>query len=226
MGACHTPARAGGWLAAAGKSGRVVLFGGYWVHTLAYCSIDGCTKTSHARGFCPTHYRRFRLYGSPFGRKKKDKPSPMEWLLAHKDYAESECLTWPYSSKKGRGLQPQINLGSGKNAPAARVMCILKNGEPPTQKHQCAHSCGKGHLACVNPSHLRWATPRENQLDRVIHGTDNRGNKHPQRKLSEDIVREIRRRCKETHAALSREYGVGISTICHVRRGSTWGHVI
>ncbi len=28
------------------------------------CSIEGCEKTAHARGFCPMHYQRWRLHGS------------------------------------------------------------------------------------------------------------------------------------------------------------------
>jgi len=30
------------------------------------CSIEGCSNPHHARGWCTTHYTRWRLYGDPF----------------------------------------------------------------------------------------------------------------------------------------------------------------
>lgn len=31
----------------------------------ATCSVAPCDRSVHARGFCPAHYRRWRLYGHP-----------------------------------------------------------------------------------------------------------------------------------------------------------------
>lgn len=31
------------------------------------CSVDGCSKPDRARGWCPAHWRRWRLYGDPLG---------------------------------------------------------------------------------------------------------------------------------------------------------------
>lgn len=48
-------------------------------------------------------------------------------------------------------------------------MCQLVKGPPPTPAHEAAHSCGRGHDACVHPKHLSWKTRSENQQDRYIH---------------------------------------------------------
>jgi hypothetical protein len=64
-----------------------------------------------------------------------------------------------------------MQVDSGHFERATRVMCKLAHGPAPTPKHHAAHSCGKGHEACINPKHLRWATPRENAADAKLHGT-------------------------------------------------------
>jgi hypothetical protein len=72
-------------------------------------------------------------------------------------------------------------------------MCLLAHGEPPSAEHQAAHSCGKGHLGCVNPKHLRWATPSENINDQLAHGTMRTGERHAGSYISERDVIAIRR---------------------------------
>lgn len=40
------------------------------------CGADGCTGRMHAKGFCVTHYTRYRLHGTPYapdGRRKENK---------------------------------------------------------------------------------------------------------------------------------------------------------
>jgi hypothetical protein len=75
---------------------------------------------------------------------------------------------------------------------AARVVCILVYGDPPTPNHEAAHSCGNGHLGCFNPDHLRWATVAENMQDKIDHGRSCRGELHSRNKLTETDVRAIR----------------------------------
>jgi hypothetical protein len=71
-------------------------------------------------------------------------------------------------------------------------MCERKHGPAPTLDHEAAHSCGKGHEGCINPHHLDWKTPAENQADKLTHGTHRRGERCPTAKLTEKDVREIR----------------------------------
>lgn len=37
------------------------------------CSVDGCERKSQVKGFCRSHYRRWRLYGDPIGSRPKGK---------------------------------------------------------------------------------------------------------------------------------------------------------
>jgi hypothetical protein len=59
----------------------------------------------------------------------------------------------------------------GERYYAHRFMCELVHGQAPTKHHQAAHSCGNGHLGCVNPNHISWKTRSGNQLDCRQHGT-------------------------------------------------------
>lgn len=133
------------------------------------CSIPGCGKIHRARGWCPAHYYRFSMHGDPLGGAPARDGAPMRFIhevaLQH---TGEECLIWPFG-RNGDGYgSVQVD---GKMVNAHRYLCQIAHGEPPTATHQAAHSCGKGHLGCVAKNHLRWATPAENQADRLIHGT-------------------------------------------------------
>ena len=172
-------------------------------------------------GLCSKHYQRFKKHGDPT--IVKEQPSPAkDWALAHKDHTSDECLIWPFHiGKDGYGRIHYPN--GGQLTTAARFMCLLAHGKPPTPKHETAHSCGKGNEGCVNPKHLYWATPTENQADRVTHGTSNRGAQQWNAKLTEEDVLKIRA-SKKTRAELATHYGVTVSTIKDIilRRRWAW----
>jgi hypothetical protein len=96
------------------------------------------------------------------------KGAPLAWLLAHKDHQGDGCLTWPFGVKSNGYGQLFYH---GKNVGAHRLMCEIAHGAPAGNVNSAAHICGKGHLACVNPRHLQWKTPRENHADKILHGT-------------------------------------------------------
>lgn len=166
------------------------LGGSDWADNSGSCSVDGCEKHSHARGFCAAHYYHFRKRGDPSKKAPKKTSRVMEWLLSHVDHEdEEECLTWPFSTNIHGRAAMRLR---GKTSSAYREMCRLAHGEPDSDVMHAAHSCGKGHLGCINPNHLRWATPGENEADKLIHGTDNRGSRHGLSKLKEEDVINIR----------------------------------
>src|SRR5690606_12175061 len=87
------------------------------------------------------------------------------WLVAHAGWLDhARCLKWPFG-RSGHGYAGQATVDGVREA-AYRHMCRLAHGNSPSSEHQAAHSCGKGHEGCINPNHLRWATPAENQSDR------------------------------------------------------------
>ena len=158
-----------------------------------HCSIEGCEKKPfNSRGWCEMHYARWRKHGSPLGGGTW-KGECLKWLQDRVNYSDEECLIWPFSRNRRNRSGYGTLLFQGRTTAASRVMCFLIYGDPPHENAEAAHSCGNGHMGCVNPRHLRWATVSGNQMDRVGHGTSNRGERHPLSKLKESQVREIRR---------------------------------
>ncbi|RVG08581.1 hypothetical protein CN204_04415 [Sinorhizobium meliloti] len=138
-------------------------------------------------------------------------------------HQSDECLLWPYGKdSKGYG---QITI-NGKNFGAHRYICLVVHGEPPTEKHHASHSCGNGHLGCVNPNHLGWKTNLENIQDMVAHGRSTRGEKHANAKLTEQQVNEILLlKSIKTQPEIAKQFGVSRSTIGMIHSGRNWSWV-
>lgn len=112
------------------------------------------------------------------------------------------------------------------NRKAHRVSYELEVGPIPVGM-KLLHSCDTP--ACVRPDHLRPGTHTENMADMYAKGRGRkaRGEAHPQAKLTDDIVREIRRRygAGEKQIPLATEYGVAQGIISQVVRRESWSHV-
>lgn len=109
---------------------------------------------------------------------------------------------------------------------AQRAVAWAFLGEPPTPKHQVAH--WDNNRANNHYSNLRWATCKENQHDRIGHGTDPIGERHPRSKLTEEQVRDILRAKSEPgyRHRLGALYGVSHKTIDRLRGDKGyWAHV-
>lgn len=189
-----------------------------------HCSVEHCNKNAHysahgAMGMCGAHYQRWKKYGDPLAGGTSP-GEPTRWLEGHVDYSGDECLMWPFSRyPDGYG---QVRF-QGNSTNASRIMCLLAHGVPPLKSMEAAHSCGKGHLGCVNPRHLRWDTPKGNCADRAGHGTENRGESQWMAKLSSEDVLEIRSRAGlMLHRELARMYGVSRMTITDIVNRRTW----
>lgn len=185
------------------------------------CSIDGCGKKHQSRGYCKSHAYRFRTHGNPLVKKQA---SFEEIDVFYNEIAVAfggdECLIWPFA--RNPNGYPRVYQNGGKKY-AHRVICEKVHGAGPEGKPDVAHSCGNGHLGCVNPKHLRWATKRENTQDTVLHGTKSRGERHGNSKLTESDVREIRLLC-ETHTQkqVAALFNVGRHAITDIIAGRNW----
>jgi len=71
---------------------------------------------------------------------------------------------------------------------------------------------------------LAWGTARENAADRIRHGTQSRGERQPAAKLTDSLVREIRRSPQST-THLASQFGVSPDIIRKVRLRRLWRHV-
>ena len=151
------------------------------------------------------------------GSGTKGNGAAIRWLIEHKDYAGDDCLIWPFSRSSGYG---HFGLNGGRHW-AHRYMCELVKGPPPSPVHEAGYSCGRGLDSCVNPRHLDWKTPSENQLDRARHGTKNVwGGKG---KLSFQKAAEIRAlRGKKSQPEIAKMFGVTRTTISAIMIGRTW----
>lgn len=90
---------------------------------------------------------------------------------------------------------------------------------------EICHNDGKRKNAkAVN---LRYDTKKNNQADKVLHGTALRGSTMPAAKLTEKSALEIYNRAKagEKVVDLAKEFGVCSSTISVMLSGKTWTHV-
>lgn len=181
------------------------------------CTMDGCENPHFGMGLCAAHYTRNRRHGSPSG-GGTSRGEPLAWLCAHQNHDGDECLLWPYA--RGGGGEAVVTF-EGRQRSAAPVMCEMTHGPAPSLLHECAHSCGKGHLGCINPKHLRWATRSENHQDKHEHGTMPRGSTHPWSILTEDQVRLIRA-SDEPGYKIAPKFGVDKATIYAIRKRKIW----
>lgn len=185
------------------------------------CTAGGCRRAHFSKGYCRLHYDRWLRHGDPHKLlvPMPERGSRQAWLRDHVSWQSDECLTWPFA----RHPSGRSTLGDKK---PSRIMCELAHGPAPSPLHVAAHSCGKGHEACVSPRHLRWATPAENVDDMRRHGTMCRGEAIAWSKLTEADVLAIKQ--LEGHARLSdvaRRFDISPPHVKKIWSGLIWRHV-
>lgn len=184
------------------------------------CSIDGCDNPFLARGWCRAHYLKWRKYGSPLA-ESENKNLPLKWLIANANVETDDCLIYPFG-KTGMGYGVVYPKGE-KQVMAHRWMCEHVHGAAPEGKIWVAHSCANGHLACVNPRHLRWATPKQNGEDRVAHGNCPRGEASVNSKLTEaDALSVWKLKGVVPNREAARRHGVTSGAVSGIWSGRTW----
>lgn len=140
----------------------------------------------------------------------------MTWIRDHRDFPHDYCcLIWPFA----RMSSGYAAFGrQGKQTYVHRFMCELRHGPAPSPTHQAAHSCDRGHEGCVNPLHLDWKTPLENQMDQK-----NRGAGRPLRKLTIEQAAEIRALKGLEHTSeTAKRFGIGETNVRRIQNGETW----
>lgn len=190
------------------------------------CKIRGCGAKLIARGWCHKHYKRWQTHGTPNFTKFFMPPrGAINKFLAGIPVSGTGCITWPFM-KNNKGYAC-LNVKSGSRL-VSRLLCKKRNGAPPTTRHQAAHSCGNGHLACVAPWHLSWKTRKENMADTKIHGTHRFGEQAPGgAKLTTPDVRQIRKllRREISQQVIGTMFGVSQGAISRIKRGLLWAHI-
>jgi predicted XRE-type DNA-binding protein len=184
------------------------------------CAAPGCTRPARQyKRWCSKHEARFLSHGDPLAGRVEN-GAPLRWLTEHVAHQGDDCLIWPFA-KSANGYGSIVFRG--KRGSAHRAICILTHGEPPSPKHVAAHSCGRGHMGCVNPRHLSWKTNAENMADKKAHGTEKLGSQRATSRLTEEKVREIRSLLGSmSQSKVAARFGVARTTVADIARKRCW----
>ena len=145
----------------------------------------------------------------------------MEFLMKTIENPGDGCVEWPYG--KTRGGYGSVYF-EGRKCRAHRVSLVLYRGEPPPLGMEVAHAVDCHNPACINPRHLRFATPSENHSDKRLNGTLRKGAAVNFAKLTEVDVVAIRADPR-SHAVIAKDFGVSQPQVSRIKSGQTWAHV-
>lgn len=90
---------------------------------------------------------------------------------------------------------------------------------------QCRHI--DGNPANNHISNLVWGTSLENNRDKILHGTSNKGERGSKAKLTNEDVIEIRKRRAngETMEAIAKDFPLKKNSIYNIVNRRTWKHI-
>lgn len=181
------------------------------------CRAPDCAIAARLRGYCSKHYERMRRTN----RLDTSRTPPGSTATFIDNVALTfegdECLVWPFArDHEGYGKA----FYGGKRRKASRIVCELANGAAPKDL-EAAHTCG--YSSCVNPRHLRWATPQENTDDKRRHGTIPRGEGHPNSKLTNEQAKQIFSLYgSRPSSEIAAQFGVSLGTVYVIGERIYW----
>ena len=140
---------------------------------------------------------------------------------------DDACWLWTHYLMKNGYATMSIGGRQGSKLLVHRLSLYHHTQDTESFNNQlilARHSCRNRH--CVNPQHLSWGTHKDNNgIDKVRDGTDGKGDRHSQNKLTETQVREIRTRTDKLQKDLAIEYGVKPKTISAIVCRYSWKHI-
>lgn len=180
------------------------------------CSITDCGKKFYARGWCYAHYLRWRRHGDPLAGGTSNGAAKRFFENVVLSFRGDECLTWPFAVTDGGYGRLEY---AGKHHIVSRLVCEMVQGPPPGDGYDAAHSCGNGHLACVNQSHVSWKNRTENMAEANVR----RGEASPLTGLTLEQVREIiGLRGTATQKEIGERFGISRSAVSKIMLGTRW----
>lgn len=195
------------------------------------CSVVGCARPQHARGWCQGHYLRWYKTGDV----QADRPIGEHKVIPGRSFEEkfeaglptplpnhSECWEW-------RGTRSHYGVVSHgrRNHYAHRIAWERAAGRRIPAGKVVRHTCDN--KFCVNPAHLVIGKQVDNVRDAVVRGLNCRGESHGRSALDEVAVREIKRLLRDTdltHRQIAQRFPVITrSAIEGIASGRTWSWV-
>lgn len=183
------------------------------------CTMPECSTLvgKHgARGYCPTHYKRFKKHGDasivtrlPRGSSPEDALNFAGWKI------DQTTGCWNFGGR----IDPD---GYG----------VITNGRAPYRAHRAAyeswvsaipdahlirHTCDNPQ--CINPAHLLTGLPADNSRDARERQRMANGERHPMHKLTDGQVDSMREQYAlggVTQRSLARKYGCSQAQVNNV----------
>lgn len=183
-------------------------------------------------------YRRLTFLGYPHYRVGDDGSVWSIWnVRGNKGWTKLKWIAGTRKIGRKEWTYPSVNLSDGGTSKLFLVhflvLSAFTGSRPPGTMAR--------HFPDRNPynvglENLRWGTSKENQRDRIDHGTDDRGERCYRATITDDAVRLIRRlapsmrvygRYPKLVRILKRKMGIRTNSnvVRGVIQGTTWGHV-
>ena len=131
----------------------------------------------------------------------------------------------PRLKKQSTCVGGYLRVSLGREVKLVHRLVLEAFVGPAPEGMQCRHLNGTASdNRLVN---LSWATPVDNNADKIAHGTHQAGTKNGRAKLSDSDVRAMRalRERGESFAKLGKKFGVSNQTAFGICKGKNWRHV-
>ena len=122
-----------------------------------FCSIEGCSNVMRTRGWCSTHYGRWRRHGDPMTVLQDARPAEERWEGLMLPW-RGGCRLWLGTVEKESGYG-YISV-HGRTTQAHRFVWEQVTGQKIPDGLVIDHVCRV--RRCVNPYHLEVVTQKEN----------------------------------------------------------------
>lgn len=180
------------------------------------CGVIKAVQTRHLQGGST---RSCGCLGAELSAKRgKERAKPFDARLK---LTKNGCIEWQgYRNKAGYGM---LTI-DGDRVYAHRVSYERYHGKIPDGMY-VLHKCDNP--SCCNIDHLFLGTAQDNMTDMVIKSRSARGEKQGSAVLTDDQVREIKRRLKmgAKQADLCKIYNVSKYVISRIKNERTWKHI-
>jgi hypothetical protein len=147
-----------------------------------------------------------------------------DWLRKVVEQQTPECIEWPFHrGTKGYG---DVRVDGRYRQATHLALEMAGLPRPAAPGNQALHSCDNP--PCVNPAHLSWGTPGENNTQAFARGRTNEGEHHPMHRLTTEQVREIRSRDYTDPGsvkAVAAEFGIHLTHVYRILDRTRWSHV-